>query len=77
MGRKRTLRKRNPQGPEKSVFILLLSMLSAKIIICQQQKICLQEHSPLGTGILHYCPTYSSHSLLNLIITNTAIVLLV
>lgn len=42
--RKRTLRKRNPQGPKNPVSILLFLMLSAKIIICQQQKCGLQEH---------------------------------
>lgn len=32
------LAEQSPQGPEKSVFILLLSMLSAKNIICIEQK---------------------------------------
>lgn len=56
--RKRTLRKRNPQGPKNPVSILLFLMLSAKIIICQQQKCGLQEH-------VCYCKTsFSSWQIL-------------
>lgn len=69
--RKRTLRKRNPQGPKNPVSILLFLMLSAKIIICQQQKCGLQEHVFLPTSSPKSKPappptSQSAHGMVNM-----------